>query len=140
MTTGTVPPLSPEEEKALRAKVARMSDFAGIVNVPTVKALLATLDAARTPRETPDLKVRREVRPPLDLAGYGSPRETPDPFDARRMTHAWAILVAETNPERWEPDRYNAAAFVRALLDKYEWLATATLADLAPNYTPLAQR
>ena len=62
--------------------------------------------------------------------GVAAPRE---PLDAARMTHAWAILVAETNPDRWEPDR-NAAAFVTALLDKYEWLATATLADLAPKY------
>jgi len=41
------------------------------------------------------------------------------PLDARTMTNAWAVLVAETNPNRWEPDRYNAAAFVTALLAEY---------------------
>ena len=53
-------------------------------------------------------------------------------FDAARMTHAWAILEAHVvakdgeavpNPNRWEPDRYNAAAFVKALLRQYAALS-----------------
>lgn len=43
-------------------------------------------------------------------------------FDAKKMTHAWAILTDQSNPDHWEPDRYNAAAFVKLLLETYEEL------------------
>lgn len=72
--------------------------------------------------------VRAALATPPETAAEPATLNVERPFDADRMTAAWAILEAEVvvvsgeivpNPSRWEPDRYNAAAFVTALLAKY---------------------
>ncbi len=58
MTTGTVPPLSPEEEADIRRFLEvpgpGWADPHSAVLLSYLRQTFATLDAARTPRETPD--------------------------------------------------------------------------------------
>jgi hypothetical protein len=55
---------------------------------------------------------------------------TPEPLDPDRMTLAWAVLCAETREGGpWEPDRYNAAAFVTELLATYRRVRVSASVD-----------
>lgn len=47
-------------------------------------------------------------------------------LDANVLQHAWIVLTAFTNPDRWEPDRYNCAAFLKAWMAEYRRLSHPT--------------
>jgi hypothetical protein len=87
-----------------------------------------TLDAARAvpalERCAPYGNPHPNGEPCPDCIAYGYAARAVPALDAARMTHAWAILTSPTGSlPVWEPDRYNAAAFVTALLEKYAALS-----------------
>ncbi len=59
------------------------------------------------------------------LAIEAEARSTPaEALEPNVLQHAWIVLTAFTNPNRWDPDRYNCAAFLEAWMAEYARLCS----------------